>query len=236
IIRIGSKIRKPEWIEQKDWDYLNSSVDYPHYDLSTEIKDLFIELLDTISMKVDGSFQFPDERGLEIGMVELSGNYLTKDLPRYLKDHVKGYWGCRDLLNDIITNFNHSDYKIMRHLRVWFFHVHGLEVQIWGMDLPVSKVYRMFLIAPSRTQKVTLSKYTFTLSIFSIKNYIDDANDLPQKLMRKNSCIINLVEHHMHYDHDDSDYDDPPSPSPSGHSRYSHQLNSENGQLDRNCV
>ncbi|CAG8569043.1 14913_t:CDS:2 [Dentiscutata erythropus] len=152
----------------KDWDYLNSSVDYPHYDLSTEIKDLFIVLLDTnslnkykkclynvtfyrendiemifvidvllwyaknvfnttsafhsinkneallgslmihpvlqylvnatkhviyvpgeiylkasadepLGMKVDGSFQFPDERGLEIGMVELSGGYLTKD-------------------------------------------------------------------------------------------------------------------------------------------------------------
>ncbi|CAG8621738.1 12430_t:CDS:10, partial [Gigaspora rosea] len=240
IIRIGSKIRKPEWIEQKDWDYLNSSVDYPHYDLSTEIEDLFIILLDTclynitfdhendiemifvtdvllwfaknvfnttstfhsinkneallgslmihpvlqylvnatkhviyvpgeiylkasanqrllrrnlkpdddkpLGMKVDGSFQFPDERGLEIGMVELSGGYLTNDLPRYLKDHVKGYWGCRDLLNDVITNFNHGDYKILRRLRVWFFHVHGLEVQIWGMDLPVSKVYRMFLM------------------------------------------------------------------------------------------
>ncbi|CAG8511998.1 15315_t:CDS:10, partial [Racocetra persica] len=85
IIRIGSKIRKPEWIEQKDWDYLNSNVDYPHYDLSTKIEDLFI---------------FPDERGLEIGMVKLSGSYLTNDLPHYLKDHVKGYWGCRDLLND----------------------------------------------------------------------------------------------------------------------------------------
>ncbi|CAG8629560.1 11116_t:CDS:2 [Funneliformis caledonium] len=79
-------------------------------------------------------------------MVELSGGYLTKDMPRYLKDHVKGYWGCRDLLNDIIINFKNGDYKILRHLRVWFFHIHGLEVQIWGMDLPVSKIYRMFLI------------------------------------------------------------------------------------------
>ncbi|CAG8799643.1 6099_t:CDS:1, partial [Racocetra fulgida] len=40
----------------------------------------------------------------------------------------------------------------------------------------------------------------------------------------------------MHHDHDDSDYDDPPSPSPSGHSGYPHQLNSEDGQIDRNCV
>ncbi|CAG8644531.1 18126_t:CDS:10, partial [Acaulospora morrowiae] len=248
IIRIGSKIRKPEWIKQEDWDYLNLSVEYPHYNLSTEIEDLFSVLLETnslndykdclynvtfdrekniemtfvtdvllwfaknvfnttsafhsinkneallgslmihpvlqylvnsanhiiyvpgeiylkasanqrllrrnlkpdddkpLGMKVDGSFQSPNDKGLEIGMVELSGGYLTKDTPRYLKDHVKGYWGCRDLLNEIITKFNHGDYKILRRLRVWFFHIHGLEVQIWGMDLPVAKTYRMFLI------------------------------------------------------------------------------------------
>ncbi|CAG8729583.1 10674_t:CDS:2, partial [Ambispora leptoticha] len=39
---------------------------------------------------------------------------------------------------------------ILRRLRVWFFHIHGLEVQIWGMDLPVSKIYRMFLIGTFR--------------------------------------------------------------------------------------
>lgn len=58
-------------------------------------------------------------------MIELSGGYLTFDMPRYLKDHVKGYWGCRDLLNDITTKYSHGDFKIMRRLRVWFFHAHG---------------------------------------------------------------------------------------------------------------
>ncbi|CAG8609835.1 4449_t:CDS:10, partial [Diversispora eburnea] len=229
------KSQKPEWIKQEDWDYLNSSVEYPHYNLSTEVEDLFSVLLETnslneyknclynvtfdrekniemtfvtdvllwfinkneallgtlmihpvlqyfvnstnriiyvpgeiylkasanqrllrrnlkpdddkpLGMKVDGSFQSPNDKGLEIGMVELSGGYLTKDTPRYLKDHVKGNWGCRDLLNEIITKYNHGDYKILRRLRVWFFHIHGLEVQIWGMDLPVAKTYRMFLI------------------------------------------------------------------------------------------
>ena len=58
-------------------------------------------------------------------MVELSGGYLTFDMPHYLKDHVKGYWGSRDLLNDIFTRFNRGDYEIMRRLRTWFFHMHG---------------------------------------------------------------------------------------------------------------
>ncbi|RIB12266.1 hypothetical protein C2G38_2041964 [Gigaspora rosea] len=312
IIRIGSKIRKPEWIEQKDWDYLNSSVDYLHYDLSTEIEDLFIVLLDTqnslneykkclydtfdrendiemifvtdvllwlqvylkasanqrllrrnfkpdddkpLGMKVDGSFQFPDERGLEIGMVELSGGYLTKDLPRYLKDHVKGYWGCRDLLNDIITNFNHGDYKIMRRLRVWFFHVHVYRMFLIGtFQFPISWENHHELVHALRVLQNLRRGLDDTLNVLeelkrshrrntflrfqslALKNYIGDAKDSPQKPMGKNSRIINPVEHHMHHDHDDSDYDDPPSPSPSGHSRYSHQLNSENGQLDRNCV
>lgn len=30
IIRVGSKLRKPDWIEEVDWNYLNSSIDYPH--------------------------------------------------------------------------------------------------------------------------------------------------------------------------------------------------------------
>ncbi|CAG8674561.1 11000_t:CDS:2, partial [Dentiscutata heterogama] len=156
-----------------------------------------------LGMKVDGSFQFPDERGLEIGMVELSGGYLTNDLPRYLKDHVKGYWGCRDLLNDVITNFNH-----------------GLEVQIWrGLD-DTLKVLEEFKRSHRRN---TLLRF----QSIALKNYIGDAKSSPQKPTGKKSRIINPVEHHMHHDHDDSDYDDPPSPSPSGHSRYPHQLNSD---------
>ncbi|CAG8667140.1 7760_t:CDS:10, partial [Ambispora leptoticha] len=103
-----------------------------------------------LGMKVDGFFQSPGERGPELGMIELSGGYLTFDMPHYLKDHVKGYLGSRDLLNDIFTRFNRGDYEIMRRLRTWFFHMHDklieLNVQVWEMDLPVSKTYQMFLI------------------------------------------------------------------------------------------
>ncbi|CAB4407788.1 unnamed protein product [Rhizophagus irregularis] len=60
-------------------------------------------------------------------MVELSGGYLTFDMPRYLKDHIKGFCGCRDLLNDICLRYSLGDFKIMRHLRVWFLHCHGLD-------------------------------------------------------------------------------------------------------------
>ncbi|CAJ0841840.1 4394_t:CDS:10 [Entrophospora sp. SA101] len=236
ILRIGSKIRKPEWIKQEDWDYLNSSVEYPHYNLSTEIEDLFNVLLETNSLNeyknclynvtfdrekniemtfvtdvllwfaknifnttsafhsinkneaLLGSLMIhpsPNDKGLEIGMVELSGGYLTKDTPRYLKDHVKGNWGCRDLLNEIITKYNHGDYKILRHLRVWFFHIHGLEVQIWGMDLPVAKTYRMFLIdafyLPIRSHNTSLPMSTPLIpSEISISN--DDSPEVFEAL------------------------------------------------------
>ena len=49
IIRIGPKIRKPEWIEQDDWNYLNSSIEYPHCNLSSETENLFTTLLNTVS-------------------------------------------------------------------------------------------------------------------------------------------------------------------------------------------
>ena len=76
-------------------------------------------------MKVDGMFCSPGEQGYEIGMVELSGGYLTFDMPCYLKDHIKGFCGCCDLLNDIFLRYSLGDFKIMRHLRVWFLHCHG---------------------------------------------------------------------------------------------------------------
>jgi len=75
-----------------------------------------------LGLKVDGIFQSSD---IEFGMVELSGGHLTCDLPRYLKDHVRGFWGQRDLLNDAAAKFACGDFKIMRQLRTWFFHVHG---------------------------------------------------------------------------------------------------------------
>ncbi|CAJ0768037.1 16555_t:CDS:2 [Entrophospora sp. SA101] len=36
--------------EVKDWDYLNLNIEYPHYDLPTEIEDLFSILLETSSL------------------------------------------------------------------------------------------------------------------------------------------------------------------------------------------
>ncbi|CAG8739851.1 2391_t:CDS:10 [Cetraspora pellucida] len=225
IIRIGAKVRKPEWIEDKDWNYLTSSVEFPHFKLSSNTEELLTLLLDTgslteykkvireakykndidaekefvtdvlwwfannvfntafalhvytktrhfyehndspnitvpvnttdrityiagevylkananqrllrrnlkseddkpLGMKVDGIFHTPGNKGLEIGMVELSGGYLTSDMPRYVKNHVKGCWGCRDSLNDIVKKYNRGDYKILRKLRTWFFHIH----------------------------------------------------------------------------------------------------------------
>ncbi|CAG8658021.1 10211_t:CDS:2 [Funneliformis caledonium] len=100
-----------------------------------------------LGLKVDGIFQSSD---IEFGMVELSGGHLTCDLPRYLKDHVRGFWGQRDLLNDAAAKFACGDFKIMRQLRTWFLHVHGQDVQVWGMDLPVKNVYRMFLLGAFR--------------------------------------------------------------------------------------
>ncbi|PKB95518.1 hypothetical protein RhiirA5_436565 [Rhizophagus irregularis] len=334
IIRIGSKIRKSEWIEQKDWNYLQTSIEYPNYKLTSNVENLVKELLETnslmqcvckakfkneidkemefvtdvflwftknvfnpalafhsknkneallgslmihpmlqyltnttdrviyvpgeiylkasanqrllrcnlkpdddkpLGMKVDGSFHSPDEESLEIGIVELSGGYLTSDLPRYLKDHVKGYWGCRDLLNDIVRKYNRGDYKIFRRLRSWFFHIHG-------MDLPVSKSYRMFLIGAfwlpiswedhhelvnalrilrnlrrglDDTLKILeeLKKSHRRNSVLHfhssiLKSHIGDAKSSPKKLAGKNSRFINPL---MYHDYNDSDYDDSPS-------------------------
>ncbi|RUP47778.1 hypothetical protein BC936DRAFT_145343 [Jimgerdemannia flammicorona] len=91
-------------------------------------------------MKVDGIFQSPV--GLEMGFVEMSGGHQTNDQPCYLKDHVRGFRGQCDLLDDAAAKYVASGYHIMRHLRTWFLHTHGK----WGMDLPVKCVYRMFLL------------------------------------------------------------------------------------------
>ncbi|RUS16216.1 hypothetical protein BC938DRAFT_476657, partial [Jimgerdemannia flammicorona] len=79
-------------------------------------------------------------------MLEISGGHLTNDLPRYLKDHVRGFWGMRDLLDYIAGKLSKGDISIMRKLHVWFIHVYGHEIQVWSMDLPASEIYRMTLI------------------------------------------------------------------------------------------
>lgn len=50
IIRVGFKIRMPDWIEEVDWNYLNSSIDYPHCKLSPETENLITKLLETNSL------------------------------------------------------------------------------------------------------------------------------------------------------------------------------------------
>ncbi|CAJ0755890.1 19414_t:CDS:2 [Entrophospora sp. SA101] len=141
-IILGSRIQWPKWIENEDWIYLQESIEYPKDPLGSDMEKLFNNLLETpednkpLGLKIDGVFQTVNDNPLEIGMIELSGRYNTHDFPQYLKDHVHGCWGQHDLLNNIAMMLLYGNYKNMRHLRTWFFHTHGKDVQIWGMDLP----------------------------------------------------------------------------------------------------
>ncbi|PKY19943.1 hypothetical protein RhiirB3_384482 [Rhizophagus irregularis] len=107
-----------------------------------------------LGLKIDRVFQSADNKPFEFGMIELSGGYNTNDFPRYLKDHVRGCWGMQ---NNIATKLAFGDYKNMRQLRAWFLHTHGVSLftnrtrsSSWGIDIPVKKVYRMFLLGAFR--------------------------------------------------------------------------------------
>ncbi|CAB5182637.1 unnamed protein product [Rhizophagus irregularis] len=102
-----------------------------------------------LGLKIDRVFQSADNKPFEFGMIELSGGYNTNDFPRYLKDHVRGCWGMQ---NNIATKLAFGDYKNMRQLRAWFLHTHGGKTRSssWGIDIPVKKVYRMFLLGAFR--------------------------------------------------------------------------------------
>ncbi|CAG8498798.1 13585_t:CDS:2 [Funneliformis mosseae] len=139
-------------------DYLQATIEYPDYNLSPNMKNLFNTLLETcknvfntgsafysrnkneailgllmihlilqylanavtghaiyvplLGMKVDSFFESFGEKGLGLYMIELSEGYLTFDMPYYLKNHMKGYWGCHDLLNNIITKYNHGNLNL----------------------------------------------------------------------------------------------------------------------------
>lgn len=77
-----------------------------------------------LGQKVDGLFT---SGGTEVGIVELSGGPQTADLPRYIKDHIRGLWSMRDLLNDITVgpDFSSGSFAEMRYVQVFFFHTHG---------------------------------------------------------------------------------------------------------------
>ncbi|RUP44893.1 hypothetical protein BC936DRAFT_148889 [Jimgerdemannia flammicorona] len=99
-----------------------------------------------LGLKIDGFWRSPGNSDYEIGMLEISGGHLTNDLPRYLKDHVCGFWGMRDLLDYIAGKLSKGDISIMRKLHIWFIHVYEHEIQVWSMDLPASGIYHMTLI------------------------------------------------------------------------------------------
>ena len=40
---------KDSWIEQKDWNYLQTSIEYPNYKLTSNVENLVKELLETVS-------------------------------------------------------------------------------------------------------------------------------------------------------------------------------------------
>ncbi|RUP50794.1 hypothetical protein BC936DRAFT_137662, partial [Jimgerdemannia flammicorona] len=105
-----------------------------------------------LGLKVDGFWQSPGTSDYEIGMLEISVGHLTNDLPRYLKDRVRGFWGMRDLLDYITGKLSKGDISIMRKLHVWFIYVYGHEIQVWSMDLPASRIYHMTCIG-----KISLS-------------------------------------------------------------------------------
>ncbi|CAG8654084.1 5195_t:CDS:10, partial [Ambispora leptoticha] len=98
-----------------------------------------------LGQKVDGLFVIDDT---EVGLVEMTGGPTVRDLPRYIKDHVRGYWGMRDLLNGIAadTKYCQGSFAVMRRLRVYFIQTHGLDIETWAMDCPVSELFRMYFV------------------------------------------------------------------------------------------
>ena len=77
-----------------------------------------------LGQKVDGLFVIDDT---EVGLVEMSGGPTVRDLPCYIKDHVRGYWGMRDLLNGIAADMKYcqGSFAVMCQLRVYFIQTHG---------------------------------------------------------------------------------------------------------------
>ncbi|RUP46323.1 hypothetical protein BC936DRAFT_147086 [Jimgerdemannia flammicorona] len=76
-----------------------------------------------LGQKVDVLLTSPDT---EVGLLEMLGGPHTHDLPRYLKDHIRGYRCMRDLLNDIAIapEYKRGEFNIMRHIEVFFIHTH----------------------------------------------------------------------------------------------------------------
>ncbi|CAH1763095.1 6400_t:CDS:2 [Entrophospora sp. SA101] len=182
-IILGSRIQWPKWIENEDWIYLQESIEYPKDPLGSDMEKLFNNLLETpednkpLGLKIDGVFQTVNDNPLEIGMIELSGRYNTHDFPQYLKDHVHGCWGQHDLLNNIAMMLLYGNYKNMRHLRTWFFHTHGKDVQIWGMDLPVKKIYCMFLLGTFQLPISWESHHELLCALLILWNFGRGLND-----------------------------------------------------------
>ncbi|CAG8786682.1 4893_t:CDS:2, partial [Dentiscutata erythropus] len=116
-----------------------------------------------LGMKVDGIFHTPGNKKFEIGMVELSGGYLTSDMSQYIKDHVKGCWGGLD-------NF----FKLLKEFKKSHRHNTALYSQSSILRDYVGNVNENLLLNPTGKRARTINPYSLTSNDHSDSN---DSNE-----------------------------------------------------------
>ncbi|RGB34532.1 hypothetical protein C1646_760413 [Rhizophagus diaphanus] len=160
IVRLGAKVQQPEWIDKEVWDYLQESVEYTNDTLSPDIEKLFSDLLETNSLVEYSEYLHNIRFDTKNKQMEFAINILRWLGELYLQASANQRLIRRKhkpedgnpLADNKPFEFGMIELSAenMRQLRAWFLNTHVQEVQVWGMDIPVKKVYRMFLLGAFR--------------------------------------------------------------------------------------
>ncbi|CAO3601294.1 unnamed protein product [Absidia cylindrospora] len=76
--------------------------------------------------------------GLELLLLEASGPFGKKNVPKHVSDHIKGAYGCYAMLMAILDKYKYADKHLMEDLRVLFVHAgsngrSGTYLRLWVM-------------------------------------------------------------------------------------------------------
>ncbi|KAJ3119970.1 hypothetical protein HK098_004989 [Nowakowskiella sp. JEL0407] len=143
--------------------------------------------------KVDGLF-IHEEYSVECGRVELSGPISETSKPRYIKDHIRGTYLSRDMLDVLARDerFNKGSMNVFRELKIVFLQTFNQHIELWYTNWATKGLYRMILVNCCELPKDWKSKsasLSFLWLMWTMRNIVEDTCEHLQTLFNETQML-----------------------------------------------
>ncbi|KAI9336595.1 hypothetical protein BD770DRAFT_332082 [Pilaira anomala] len=87
--------------------------------------------------KADGLIKLDS---MEVCLLETSGHYGLKDLPRFGYDHIKGSFGALTFIRKLLKTWYFANVDTVLSLKVFFIHVREKKIHLWSLETSMQDV------------------------------------------------------------------------------------------------